>query len=358
MRALLVDAADGSGSKAEQMEVMEAGPAAAGRHVLAVDDDDEALAGLRAVLAGAGFAVDCVAGLPEARAALAKDAYDLVLTDLYLGEETLGYEIAEVARACRPSVPVILVTGRPSLANAHEAIRSRVWQIVVKPVDGDALIAACRRAIDESAIRRRSEALGAQVRILEEVLPRCIEANDPMTAGHSERVVSYADTLARACRLDDADRESLRLASLLHDVGKIGIPRRILTKEGPLNPAERQVIQRHPTLGFEILAPLRGCEDVRRWVYQHHERWDGRGYPEGLAREEVALAGRILVLAEVFDALRSSRSYKPAWEIARIVAFFRDQAGRQFDPDLAHLVADGLEKKGPRFFANRSDALF
>jgi putative nucleotidyltransferase with HDIG domain len=233
-----------------------------------------------------------------------------------------------------------------------------VWRIVTKPVDPKTLTSVCIRAIEEWKIRRRTEALEAQVRILSEILPRCIEANDPMTAGHSERVVGYAEALARHCRLDEADLESLRLASLLHDIGKIGIPERILSKRGPLDASERDIIKQHPRLGFEILEPLRGQDKARLWVYQHHERWDGKGYPEGLAGEDVELGGRILILAEVYDALRSARSYKEGWDVPRIAEFFRQQAGTQFDPALSHLVADGLERRGPSFLANQPSALF
>jgi putative two-component system response regulator len=134
-------------------------------------------------------------------------------------------------------------------------------------------------------------------------------------------------------------------------VGKIGIPNRILCKEGPLTSDEREVIKQHPQMGYEILAPLEDSDDVRRWVYQHHERWDGRGYPDGLAGDAVALPGRILILAEVYDALAEARSYKAAWDNNRIVEFFRAESGKHFDPDLAHLVADGLAQHGKRFFA-------
>ncbi len=333
-------------------------PAPPRHRILAVDDDPDALAFFGQVLADAGYDVLCHADLAGARAALANQPLDLVLTDLYLDGNALGYEVAEMARAKQPPVPVILVTGNPTLEGAHEAIRSQVRQIVVKPCPPETLLSACRWAIDEWSIRRRNERLQAQLRVLTDIVPRCIEVNDPMTAGHSERVVGYSETLARHCRLDESEYEALRLASLLHDVGKIGIPQSILGKEGPLTPDEREVVKRHPKMGYEILAPLEGHERARRWVYQHHERWDGKGYPERLAGEEVELPGRILVLAEVFDALRSTRSYKQAWEVPRIVDFFRDQAGKHFDPDLAHLVADGLERSGLSFFSNQPGHLF
>jgi HD-GYP domain-containing protein (c-di-GMP phosphodiesterase class II) len=255
-------------------------------------------------------------------------------------------------------VPVVLLTGRPSFDRAQEAMRTRVAEIVVKPVDAHVLLTTCRRVIEETELQRRTQDLTAQNRILASVLPRAIEAKDPTTGGHAERVVQYVDVLAQRCGVNEEDRQSLRLAALLHDVGKIGIPNQILTKPGPLTADEREIVNRHPQMGYEILEALHDHENVRVWVYQHHERWDGKGYPNGLKGDEVALPGRILVLAEVYDALAEPRSYKGAWEVHAIVAWFRDQAGRQFDPELAHLVADGLERMGRRFFASRPELLF
>ena len=173
-------------------------------------------------------------------------------------------------------------------------------------------------------------------------------------SGHAARVVRFADTLARRVGLSAEERVSLRWASLLHDVGKIGIPDSILLKSGPLDSGERALMNRHPEIGYQVLQGLNVSENVRLWVYQHHERWDGRGYPSRLFEEEVALPCRVLVISEVYDALAEVRSYKPAWSIPKIVNFFRVEAGRQFDPDLAHMVADGLEASGARFFAAES----
>src|SRR5690606_3770388 len=196
------------------------------------------------------------------------------------------------------------------------------------------------RTIEASRIERRARYHAAQNRVLSAVVPMIIEAKDPTTSGHSERVVRYVDRLAVRCGVSDEDREQLRLAAMPHDVGKIAVPRAILCKEGPLTAAEREVIERHPQDGFDILRGLEDCEQAREWVYQHHERWDGRGYPNRLQGCDVALPGRILSLAEVYDALAERRSYKEPWSNERIVALFRKEAGHHFDPDLAHLVAD------------------
>lgn len=328
------------------------------QRVLIVDDEADVLRGLRHVMEGAGYSVTCANTLRQAVTTMGTQRFDLVLTDLYLGACDLGLQVADVARGQRPSTPVIMLTGKPSFDGAQEALRSHVADLVVKPVETQTLLAACRRVLQEHELARRNQELESDNRVLTSVLPRTIEMKDPTTSGHAARVVGYTDVLAQRCGVSIEDRASLRLAALLHDIGKIGVPDQILRKPGPLTADEMEVVKRHPAMGYEVLADLDEHEDVRTWVYQHHERWDGQGYPNRLAGDEVALPGRILVLAEVFDALAEQRSYKPAWPIADIIALFRQQAGKQFDPDLAHQVANGLEKEGFRFFAPQRDTLF
>ncbi|MHC4811453.1 MAG: HD domain-containing phosphohydrolase [Planctomycetota bacterium] len=339
-------------------KVREGPAAAAGHRVLVVDDQAEVRNGVEDILVGAGYRVACRGSVPEAIEALDRQRYDLVLTDLYMEDQALGFEVVDVARRCQPPVPAILLTGRPSLDGAQEAIRSQVCELVVKPIDAMALVTSCRRAIHNAELEQRQRRLEAQNQVLARVLPRAIEAKDPTTSGHAERVVRYTDILAQRCGVAKEERQDLRMASLLHDVGKIGIPEAILTKAGPLTADERQVIQRHPEMGFDILEPLVDGDRIRRLVVQHHERWDGGGYPQGLSGEEVDLPGRILILAEVYDALAEARSYKPAWPTPKIAGFFRAEAGQQFDPELARMVADGLERIGSRFFSTEPGMLF
>ncbi len=328
------------------------------QRVLVVDDEPEVLHSVESILQAANYEVLCMDSVTAAQNCLQQERFELVVSDLYLGEEHLGYEVADTAHAYQPNVPVILLTGRPSFGGAQEALRSHVQEIVVKPVDPFELVKTCRRTIQSANSERRQRQLEAQNKVLASVLPRAIEAKDPTTSGHAERVVHYSDTLAQRCEVDEKSREHLRMASLLHDVGKIGIPEEILTKQGPLTAEERQVIETHPEMGRQILESLEDSDEIRTWVYQHHERWDGGGYPNGLRGDEVALPGRILILAEVYDALAEERSYKPAWPTEKIVELFRHEAGSHFDPDLSHLVADGLERLGKRFFASQSGMLF
>jgi putative two-component system response regulator len=334
------------------------GRARAHGRVLVLDDEAEDLGFVAALLAEAGYEVVPATAMTQARTLLLSERFDLVLSDLYLGGEAHGFEISATADSLQPAVPVILLTGHASFMAAQEAVRTKAAAILRKPADPAEILTACRRAIHETQIRTRSRRLEVLNRVLAQVLPRAIEAKDPTTSGHADRVVHYVDLLAERCGVGDADREQLRLAALLHDVGKIGIPDQILRKEGPLTADERKVVEQHPEMGYEILAALEDHDNVRVWVYQHHERWDGRGYPNRLRGDEVALAGRILILAEVYDALAEPRSYKGAWPVDRIVALFRSEAGKHFDPDLAGIVADGLERDGRQFFLRERGCLW
>ena len=165
---------------------------------------------------------------------------------------------------------------------------------------------------------------------------RALRERDENTSAHSGRTCCLALETGQACGLSPDDLATLKLAAELHDVGKIGIPDRVLLKPGPLDDEEWEVMQTHAALGAGMLADSRTdllqlAEIVAR---THHERWDGSGYPAGLAGEDIPLAGRICTIADVFDALTSWRPYKEAWPVSEALAEIRRQSGRQFDPAL------------------------
>jgi HD-GYP domain-containing protein (c-di-GMP phosphodiesterase class II) len=143
-------------------------------------------------------------------------------------------------------------------------------------------------------------------------LTRAIEAKDYYTHGHSERVYYYCSLIAEILELPESSRNDLRFASVLHDIGKIGIPDSILLKKGRLTDAEREIIAEHPILSESIISPLPFLDKVRRIVRQHHERYDGTGYPDGLKGNDIAIEARILSIADAYDAMRSDRPYRKA----------------------------------------------
>ncbi len=166
-------------------------------------------------------------------------------------------------------------------------------------------------------------------------LTSAIDAKDSYTHGHSQRVALMARQLAAAINLSEHQVQRIHLAGLVHDVGKIGVPEAILTKPGKLTAQEFDVIKQHPEIGAHILEGIAPMQDLLPGVLYHHERWDGRGYPHGKRGEEIPLYGRILGIADAFDAMSSNRSYRPSMPHDEVLAEVRDCAATQFDPRLA-----------------------
>ena len=166
-------------------------------------------------------------------------------------------------------------------------------------------------------------------------LTSSIDAKDPYTCGHSERVAWIASRIAEAAGLDEQRISRVHLAGLLHDVGKIGVPEAVLTKPGRLTKAEFAVMRKHPEIGARILSGIKQMQDLVPGVLYHHERMDGHGYPEGLAGDDIPLFGRIIGLADCFDAMTSNRTYRRALPLEVTLTEIRRYAGTQFDPQLA-----------------------
>lgn len=167
-----------------------------------------------------------------------------------------------------------------------------------------------------------------------EVLANAVDAKSPWTAGHSHRVTMLALEIGKEMGLSRGDLELLQLSGLFHDIGKIGIPEYILDKPGRLTEEEYIIIKDHPGKGAEMLKPIRAYHEVIPLVAQHHEHYDGQGYPLGLSGGEIVLGARILAVADVFDALYSNRPYREGWEKARVISFLEEKAGSNFDPDV------------------------
>ena len=182
--------------------------------------------------------------------------------------------------------------------------------------------------------RELSESYMATVR----ALAGAVEARDAYTAHHGDRVTAYGIELAAASGLEIADESELECAFLLHDIGKVAIPDGILFKAGTLDPQEREVMQRHPVIGEEIISEIAFLEPARALVRHHHERWDGGGYPDGLAGTEIPLVARVFALADALDALTSDRPYRSGVAIAEAREVIESAEG-QFDPEVLEAFA-------------------
>ncbi|MDD2899619.1 MAG: HD domain-containing protein [Desulfuromonadaceae bacterium] len=191
-----------------------------------------------------------------------------------------------------------------------------------------------------------------------EVLANAVDAKSPWTAGHSQRVTRLALKIGKEMGLSSSDLELLQLAGMFHDIGKIGIPETILDKPGHLTDEEYVLIKKHPEIGAEMLKPIRAYHAVIPIVGQHHEQFDGLGYPQGLAGEEIVLGARIMAVADVFDALHYNRPYRQGWEISAVMSHMKEHAGSNFDPavitallsiDLASYLEPYISDNNPEY---------
>ncbi|MFO7885071.1 MAG: HD domain-containing phosphohydrolase, partial [Desulfobacteraceae bacterium] len=193
-----------------------------------------------------------------------------------------------------------------------------------------------RQISDQVAVALSNARLVAQLEKLNlgtlEALARTVDAKSAWTAGHSERVTHLSVKIARVLGLADSQVEILRRAAYLHDIGKIGIPLAILDKPGRLTDEEFEKIKEHPVIGARILEPIEAYADVLAMIHQHHEKYDGKGYPDGLSGEEITLGARIMAVADVYDAVVSDRPYRQGWIEEKAIEMITRESGTHFDP--------------------------
>ena len=317
--------------------------------ILIVDDEPAVREALRRLVANEGHLVSVTCDTTEARAELSSGLFEVILCDVNLPGES-GMELVHEVVAAGTDVAVLMVSGADDPQLAETALALGAYGYIVKPFrDSEVNIGianALRRRrleIENRAHRERLEQLVAERtveldRSREETILRlaaAAELRDNETGQHIERVSRYCELIARRLGLPHEQCELLRIASPLHDIGKIAIPDHILRKPGPLSADERRVVETHTELGHTILAgsrePLLQLGAEIAWT--HHERFDGGGYPRRLAGDAIPVAGRIVAVADVFDALVSDRVYRLALPVEEVVAKLRAGRGTHFDPD-------------------------
>jgi HD-GYP domain-containing protein (c-di-GMP phosphodiesterase class II) len=186
---------------------------------------------------------------------------------------------------------------------------------------------------------------------------RALELRDDEIEGHAQRVADMSLCLAAYLGLPGEDMRQIRRGALLHDIGKIGIPDRILLKPGPLSPAEWEIMKLHPKYAYDLLSPIEYLKPALDIPYCHHERWDGSGYPRGLSGEQIPLAARIFAVVDVWDALLSDRSYRPAWSEPAALSYIRAQAGVGFDPEVVRAFLKMIAAATPGKIKSRADKI-
>jgi putative two-component system response regulator len=284
----------------------------------------------------------------DMRSALDRESWDLVISDHSVPQFNSTAALA-LLRGTGRDIPFIIVSGTIGEEAAVEAMRAGANDYIVKGRLAR-LDPAIRREITEAHHRRaRREAeqalqerdRRAALELAEaydatlEGWARALELRDRETEGHSRRVTELTLRLARFIGASEEDCAHIRRGSLLHDIGKMVIPDAILLKASPLTPDEAALMRKHPTFAYQLLAPIAYLQPALDIPYCHHEKWDGSGYPRGLKGEAIPLAARIFAPADIWDALRSERRYRPAWPLARVRDHIGSVAGTHLDPEIA-----------------------
>lgn len=311
--------------------------ASAGK-VFVADDSPATLGLFYRVLAARGFEVCAATDGAAAFAAVLHERPDVVLLDVLMPGMD-GFELCRRLKANPETrlLPVVLVTGLQDRDSRLAGIDAGADDFLTKPVDVHELVARVKSLV---RLKRYTDALDSAEAVIRS-LALTIEARDPSTIGHCERLASYAVALGERVGLDADDLQALEQGGFLHDLGKIAIPDALLLKSGPLTPAEFELMKRHTLVGEALCGELQSVRRVRPIIRSHHERYDGSGYPSGLRGDEIPMTAQIMGVVDVYDALTTARPYKPAWTPARALEELRQEARRgRFQPALVQVFLD------------------
>ena len=320
--------------------------------ILIVDDETEITAILSDLFEGK-YECTTAAAAEEALGLLAGNDYELVVSDITMPGMS-GLDMIPHVKRSSPNTVVVMISGMQTVESAIDALRLGAFDYVMKPFDLRQVEAVVKRALEhqdlivakqryedhlEELVKQRTAELDQALNSLEEAyrstlkaLTAALETRDLETHGHSERVVSYSMRLGREYGLDSERTKSLEFGSLLHDIGKIGVPDLILRKPAKLTPEEWVFMRQHPLHGQQILRGIEFLEGAARVVAQHHEKWDGSGYPLGLRGDEIDVCARIFSVADAFDAITSNRVYRKGKSYQAAADELDAWAGKQFDP--------------------------
>jgi putative nucleotidyltransferase with HDIG domain len=320
--------------------------------ILIVDDEPEITEILSDLLSGE-HECKTANSAEDALERLAESDVQLVISDITMPGMS-GLEMIPRVKSVSPNTVVVMISGMQTVESAIGALRLGAFDYLMKPFDLRQVEAVVKRALEhhelivakqryenhlEELVEQRTAELDRALNSLEDAyrstlkaLTAALETRDSETHGHSERVVTYSLRLGREYGLNTETMKALEFGSLLHDIGKIGVPDSILRKPAKLTEEEWVRMREHPFHGQQILRGIEFLEGAARVVAQHHEKWDGSGYPLGLREEEIDVCARIFSVADAFDAITSDRVYRRAKSYQEAAQELDDWAGRQFDP--------------------------
>jgi putative two-component system response regulator len=333
--------------------------------ILIVDDEVRNVELEKALLEPYNYKVLTALDGDEVLKAVAANSIDLILLDVMMPGKD-GFEITRRLKSNEKTriIPIILVTALSDKKDRIKGIEAGCDDFISKPVDVSEFVARVRTSLEvksysddmhnheielENEVSKRTAELYTAMALIEEAsletihrLAAIVEYRDEYTGSHITRMSRYAAAITQKMGLDDGLAKAMLYASPMHDIGKIGIPDRILLKPGKLDSDEWEIMKQHAVIGANILNGskqdyMKLAEEI---ALTHHEKWNGRGYPQGLVGEDIPISGRIAAVADVFDALISERPYKPALSTGESFTIIEGECGRHFDPKVAEAFLD------------------
>ena len=324
--------------------------------IIAVDDEEGIIDSLSIILKRSGYQFTGVTNPVEAIERIKNEHFDLLLLD-FLMTPYHGDQVVEEIRKFNKELYILLLTGHKDLAPPLETIKKldiqgycekgdKFDQLLLLIESGIKSIKQMReiKRINNELAEAKDELEKAYLESIE-TLRYTVEAKDPYTKGHSDRVSQFAVLIGKKMGLSEDELKILRIGGLFHDIGKIGIPDSILLKDTRLSDDEYSEIKHHPSIGAHILSSATIFKDIIPIVKYHHERYDGRGYPENLAKDQIPLLARITAIADAYDAMSSKRTYRDSLDKNVIIEEIIKNKGTQFDPEIADVFLDILRNE-------------
>ncbi|MFC2071835.1 HD domain-containing phosphohydrolase [Chloroflexota bacterium] len=317
--------------------------------ILIVDDEKGIRRFLVQKLSGEGYQCQEAGSALQAVDKLKNNDVGLVILDIMMPGKS-GIELLPEIKASYPDTAVVMATANVDINIAIQCMKQGAYDYITKPFNFDEVFISVGRALEkrrlelenreykhhlEDKVAEQAERIRAAFLSAITALAYALEAKDKYTSGHSQRVADIAVAVAKEMRLPQKIIDRVKLAGLLHDIGKIGVRESVLSKSGGLTDKEFQHIQKHPEIGEHILAPIADDEEILRLVRGHHERYDGSGYPDQLKDTQILLAARILAVSDAYEAMTSERPYRKAMGDKAASAEIERGRGTQFDPEVA-----------------------
>lgn len=327
-----------------------------GYKILVLDDEQGILDSLSVFLTPYGYNITGMTNPLEAIEQMKKEHFDMLILD-FMMDPIHGDEVVERVREFDKDIYILLLTGHASLVPPLQTIRrldiqgycekGGSWDQLVLLVESGVKSIAQFQTIKEinEQLKDKSDELEKAYLDTIGILRQTVEAKDPYTRGHSDRVSEYSVLLGKELNLDEENLHILKIGGLFHDIGKIGIPDSILLKESKLNDDEYSQIKNHPAIGVHMLGDASIFKDIIPIVHRHHERFDGKGYPGQLRGTEIPFLARITAVADTFDAMTSKRSYRDALPLDVVISEIERCSGTQFDPEVVLAFLNILKNK-------------